>query len=48
MEKQTENTYMTPLLGTIINWWSGQKLEEDKGGSFNSALYLQYLQAISK
>ena len=47
-ETTTENQYIAPPLGTIMKWWSSQKLEQDKGGSFNYELYLQYQNAITR
>lgn len=30
-----------------VSFWRGQKVKEDKGGTFNVELYLAYLQAIN-
>ena len=47
MKKQKENEF-TPLnypLMRRIHWWRKQSMEEDKGGSFNIELYMQYCEA---
>ena len=35
-------------LATMIRFWRGQKSENDKGGSFNVTLYLDYLEAVNQ
>lgn len=43
--KQQENTF-TPIRPNVMNcvrWWRNQSMHEDKGGSFNIELYLDYL-----
>ena len=40
-----ENTF-TPIRPNVMNcvrWWRNQSIHEDKGGSFNLELYLDYL-----
>jgi hypothetical protein len=38
-------TYTTFSLKRKMNWWREQSIENDKGGSFNLELYLDYLEA---
>ena len=45
MKIENEYTYTTYSLKRKMLWWRGQSLEEDKGGSFNLELYLDYLEA---
>jgi hypothetical protein len=35
-------------LATMMRYWKGQKSENDKGGSFNLSLYLDYLNVINQ
>lgn len=35
-------------LATMMRHWKGQKSENDKGGSFNLTLYLDYLNMINQ
>jgi hypothetical protein len=47
MKKQKENEF-TPLnypLVRKIHWWRKQSMQEDKGGSFDVQLYMQYCEA---
>jgi hypothetical protein len=43
--KTNEYTYTTYSLKRKMLWWRGQSIEDDKGGSFNLELYLDYLEA---
>lgn len=45
MKTENEYTYTTYSLKRKMLWWREQSLEEDKGGSFNLELYLDYLEA---
>lgn len=42
------NTYKKTSypLKRMMNFWRGQSMHEDKGGSFNLDLYLDYLENI--
>jgi len=44
------NTFikLTPNLAQMVRHWRGQKSENDKGGSFNVTLYLDYLEAVNQ
>jgi len=44
------NTYIPvkPNIARMKRWWKGQSLHDDKGGSFNVTLYLDYLNAINQ
>jgi hypothetical protein len=47
MKKQKENEFI-PLnypLVRKIHWWRKQSMQEDKGGSFDVQLYMQYCEA---
>jgi hypothetical protein len=47
MKKQKENEFI-PLnypLVRKIHWWRKQSIQEDKGGSFDVQLYMQYCEA---
>ena len=43
MKTENEYTYTTYSLKRKMLWWRGQSIEDDKGGSFNLELYLDYL-----
>ena len=45
MTTENQYTYTTYSLKRKILWWREQSIEEDKGGSFNLELYLDYLDA---
>jgi hypothetical protein len=45
MKTENQYTYTTYSLKRKILWWREQSIEEDKGGSFNLELYLDYLDA---
>jgi hypothetical protein len=47
MIEMTDNiyTYTTYSLKRKMLWWREQSIENDKGGSFNLELYLDYLEA---
>ena len=45
MKTENEYTYTTYSLKRKMLWWRGQSIEDDKGGSFNLELYLDYLEA---
>lgn len=38
----------TPNIARIMRYWKNQSSENDKGGSFNLTLYLDYLNVISQ
>jgi len=44
------NTYIPvkPNIARMKRWWKNQSLHDDKGGSFNVTLYLDYLNAINQ
>ena len=44
------NTYIPvkPHIARIQRWWKNQSIHDDKGGSFNVTLYLDYLNAINQ
>lgn len=44
MDTENKYTYTTYNLKRKMLWWRGQSIEEDKGGSFNLELYLDYLE----
>lgn len=37
-----------PNIARMKRWWKNQSLHNDKGGSFNVSLYLDYLNAINQ
>ena len=43
--KQQENEFtpIRPNVMACVRWWRNQSVKEDKGGSFNIQLYLDYL-----
>jgi hypothetical protein len=41
--KENEFTPIRPNVMTCVRWWRNQSVKEDKGGSFNIQLYLDYL-----
>jgi hypothetical protein len=41
--QENEYTPIRPNVMACVRWWRNQSLKEDKGGSFNIALYLDYL-----
>jgi len=45
MSTDNQYTYTTYSLKRKMLWWREQSIEEDKGGSFNLELYLDYLDA---
>ena len=45
MSTDNQYTYTTYSLKRKMLWWREQSMEEDKGGSFNLELYLDYLDA---
>ena len=45
MTTENQYTYTTYSLKRKMLWWREQSIEEDKGGSFNLELYLDYLDA---
>ncbi len=45
MTTENKYTYTTYSLKRKMQWWREQSIEEDKGGSFNLELYLDYLDA---
>jgi hypothetical protein len=45
MKTENKYTYTTYSLKRKMLWWREQSIEEDKGGSFNLELYLDYLDA---
>ena len=45
MTTENQYTYTTYSLKRKMLWWREQSIEEDKGGSFNLDLYLDYLDA---
>jgi hypothetical protein len=45
MSTENQYTYTTYSLKRKMLWWREQSIEEDKGGSFNLELYLDYLDA---
>ena len=48
--KTKKNTFikLTPNLAQMVRHWRCQKSENDKGGSFNVTLYLDYLEAVNQ
>ena len=40
---QNEFTPIRPNVMTCVRWWRNQSSHQDKGGSFNIELYLDYL-----
>lgn len=44
-QKIQENEFIPirPNVMACVRWWRNQSLKEDKGGSFNIELYLDYL-----
>ena len=49
MKTTKKNTFIPVKsdLATMMRFWKGQKVKEDKGGSFNLTLYLDYLNVIN-
>jgi len=50
MKKATKINHFipaTPNIARIMRYWKSQSSENDKGGSFNLTLYLDYLNVIS-
>ena len=45
MKTENEYTYTTFSLKRKMLWWREQSSIDDKGGSFNLELYLDYLEA---
>lgn len=41
--QENEYTPIKPNVMACVRWWRNQSVKEDKGGSFNIALYLDYL-----
>jgi hypothetical protein len=41
--QENEFTPIRPNVMACVRWWRNQSVKEDKGGSFNIALYLDYL-----
>jgi hypothetical protein len=41
--KENEFTPIRPNVMTCVRWWRNQSSHQDKGGSFNLELYLDYL-----
>lgn len=39
-----KNLFIPTKLIQFKNWWTNQKTENDKGGSFNMELYLRILE----
>ena len=50
MKTTKKNTFIPVKsdLATMMRFWKGQKVKEDKGGSFNLTLYLDYLNVINQ
>ena len=50
MKTTKKNTFISVKsdLATMMRFWKGQKSENDKGGSFNLSLYLDYLNVINQ
>jgi hypothetical protein len=44
-QKRQENEFtpIRPNVMACVRWWRNQSVKEDKGGSFNISLYLDYL-----
>ena len=40
---ENEFTPIRPNVMACVRWWRNQSIQEDKGGSFNLQLYLDYL-----
>ena len=41
--QENEFTPIRPNVMNCVRWWRNQSMHEDKGGSFNLELYLDYL-----
>ncbi len=41
--QENEFTPIRPNVMACVRWWRNQSVKEDKGGSFNIQLYLDYL-----
>lgn len=41
--QENEFTPLHPNVMQCVRWWRSQSITEDKGGSFNIYLYLDYL-----
>ena len=41
--QENEFTPIKPNVMACVRWWRNQSVKEDKGGSFNISLYLDYL-----
>lgn len=41
--QENEFTPIRPNVMNCVRWWRNQSVKEDKGGSFNISLYLDYL-----
>jgi len=41
--QENEFTPIRPNVMACVRWWRNQSVKEDKGGSFNLQLYLDYL-----
>lgn len=41
--KENEFTPIRPNVMACVRWWRNQSSHQDKGGSFNLELYLDYL-----
>jgi hypothetical protein len=39
---------LKPNIARMKRWWKNQSVHNDKGGSFNVSLYLDYLNAINQ
>jgi len=51
MKKETKINHFIPAspnIARIMRYWKNQSSENDKGGSFNLTLYLDYLNVISQ
>jgi hypothetical protein len=44
-KKENEFTPLNYPLVRKIHWWRKQSMQEDKGGSFDVKLYMQYCEA---
>jgi len=51
MKKSTKINHFIPAkpnIARIMRYWKSQSSENDKGGSFNLTLYLDYLNVINQ